>query len=235
MVMTQLFTPSSENAPKARAILEKKIEDGRISAGRLIERLNTDAPRDAIIDGRALHFMPGDQGKGLKISRGGGALTVHRHALNQLGGRASIPTAYLSNLVEAGGWQTELAVDILGKHYANGGAQKYLARTVQKELRGFLSDKFRRLDSRPLVDAFAMECQKIGAVPVDGTVSDVKVALKAIVPTVYEPVPGEVMAFGLEWHNSDFVAGLHSVRARHAHVGFNASGCGRGDARAQTD
>jgi len=80
-------------------------------------------------------------------------------------------------------------------------------------MRGFLSDHYRRLDSRPLVDAFATECQAVGAVPVDGTVTDTRVALKAILPEIYEPVPGEVLAFGVEWHNSDFGAGAHALRA----------------------
>ena len=37
--------------------------------------------------------------------------------------------------------------------------------------------------------------------------------MRALLPTVYEPVTGEVIAFGVEWGNSDFGAALHSVRA----------------------
>jgi uncharacterized ParB-like nuclease family protein len=80
-------------------------------------------------------------------------------------------------------------------------------------MRGFLSSRYRRLDSRPLLEAFAIECQKINAVPIDGTVSDVRCSLKAIVPQIYEPLPGEVLAFGVEWHNSDYGAGTHAIRA----------------------
>lgn len=203
---------SAVNASKARAILEKKIEDGRKSALALFEKINTDIPKDSIVKGSALQFAP--QEKGLAVTRGGAVLGVHKHALGQLASRAGVPTAYLAELAGAGGWQSQLAADILQRHYGNGEASsRFLVRAVKGEMRGFLSDKYRRLDSRPLVEAFATECQSIGAVPVDGTFSDTRVALKAIVPHVYEPVPGEVLAFGIEWHNSDYGAGLHAIRA----------------------
>ena len=73
---------------------------------------------------------------------------------------------------------------------------RFLLRSVNGEVRGFLSDRFRRLDSRPIVDSFARVCQGVGALPVEGYVTDTKMALKAILPQVFEPVRHEVMAFG---------------------------------------
>jgi Universal stress protein family len=40
-----------------------------------------------------------------------------------------------------------------------------------------------------------------------------KIAIQAIMPEVYEPVPGEVVAFGLSLENSDFGNGALSLRA----------------------
>lgn len=203
------------DSARARSILEKKIADGRASALQLFEKVHADAPRDLVARGAAFRFEPvaGDLA-GVAMHVGQEDLAIHRHAFGQLAQRAGVPTNYLSKLSTAGGWQTDLAAEILNTHYRNGeAASRFLVRSVKGQARGVLSDKYRRLDSRPLVEAFATECQAVGAVPVDGTVSDTRVALKAIVPEVFEPVPGEVLAFGIEWANSDFGAGLHAVRA----------------------
>lgn len=199
---------------RARAILEKKIETGRASALNLFERIHQQAPRDSIAKGTHLDFGSGQRGLLMRMD-GGAPFGIHRHALSQIGSRAGVPVQYLSELANAEeDWKRDLASDILDRHYHRElTSNRFLVRQVNGEVRGFLSDKYRRLDSRPLIEAFAGECQKIGAVPVDGTITDVRVALKAILPEVYEPVPGEAIAFGLEWFNSDFGAGLHSIRA----------------------
>jgi hypothetical protein len=80
-------------------------------------------------------------------------------------------------------------------------------------VRGFLSDSFRRIDSRPVVEAFATAVQEKGAQPYEGYVTDTKIAIQAVMPEVYEPVPGEVVAYGLSLENSDFGNGALSVRA----------------------
>lgn len=201
----------------ATDILQRKIEQGRASAVNVFEYVNKNAPRDSIAKGAALQFGSFDKlGLGLVLGHGTEPLTVHKHALNQFASRAGIPGAYLAELAGAPdrSWQRDLAVEILTKHYHDGDpSTRFLVRQVQGQVRGFLSNKYRRLDSRPLIDAFAAECQKIGAVPVDGTASDTRVALKALVPTVFEPVAGEAIAFGLEWSNSDYGNGIHGVRA----------------------
>ncbi len=48
--------------------------------------------------------------------------------------------------------------------------------------------------------------------PYDGYVTDTKIALQAIMPEVYEPIPGEMVAYGLSLENSDFGNGALSVR-----------------------
>lgn len=71
-------------------------------------------------------------------------------------------------------------------------------------VKGFLSDKFRRLDSRPLVDAFIGSCREVGLLPIDGVASDTKCRVRAVLPKVFEPTPNEVMLFGAEFGNSDY-------------------------------
>ena len=83
--------------------------------------------------------------------------------------------------------------------------------TTVLEARGFLSDRYRRLDSRPLIDAFLQEATEMGAVVLNGTATDLRVALKVVMPMVFEPFADEIVAFGLEFKNSDFGKGKLAV------------------------
>lgn len=203
---------ASEAAQHARSIMEAKIEAGRKSAAAIFERIHTDVPKDAIVRSSALGFAPSE--KGIALGFDGADLGVHRHALTQMAGKAGVPGAYLAELVSGDEWKRALASNILNEHFHKGAADsRFLVRALSGEARGFLSDRYRRLDSRPLLEAFASACQAIGAVPVDGTGSDVRVTMKAFLPMVFEPVPNEVMCLGIEWGNSDFGAAKHTVRA----------------------
>lgn len=209
----------------AKQILEDKIHLGRQSALALIERINTEAPLDTIAKGGALRFgtrpsgFTAPEGDGrvgveLAINYGDNTATIHKHALAQLATRVDVPSAYAHELANGAEWQRRLLAGIFNESYHKGApAQRYMLRAVKGEVRGFLSDKFRRLDNRPLVEAFDLECQKAGAVLVDGTSSDTRVRLKALVPTIHEPIPGEPIVFGVEWGNSDFGNGTHVLRA----------------------
>ena len=55
--------------------------------------------------------------------------------------------------------------------------------------------------------------QEKGALPYEGYVTDTKIAIQAIMPEVYEPVPGEMVAYRLSVENSDFGNGALSVHA----------------------
>lgn len=211
---------SLDRTAAAKTKLEEVIQARRTKAIRVLEQIEADVPNDALVRGSAARFVPvmtADDGAQVlrprvRIAYGNQEQEIHQHALQQLAGRADIPGGYLSGLASSGGWGTELAAHILGKHYGAGNGTKYLARSVRGQLRGWLSDHYRRLDARPLVEAFAYNVQQAGAVPIDGMATDVRVSLKAILPTVFEPVPGELMALGLEWGNSDFGRGAHSLR-----------------------
>ena len=142
--------------------------------------------------------------------------TLNRNALNQIASRANIPPKYLRELVSSpNAALRDLGLEILSTHYRDTEKcrdSRYLVRSVDGDVRGFLSDSYRRLDSRPLLETFFDNCQRIGAVPVEGTSSDTRVALKAYMPRVYSPIDGEPMLIGLEWGNSDFGNGSHSLR-----------------------
>jgi hypothetical protein len=102
-------------------------------------------------------------------------------------------------------WGLELAAHNLQEVYHKRfGDTRYLARSTNQQVRGWLSDKYRRLDSRPIVEAFATEVQQLGAMPYAGHVTDTKIALQAIMPEIYEPITGELVAYGMSLENSDY-------------------------------
>lgn len=211
---TQTYQEAASDAAKhARSIMEAKIEAGRASASALFTRIHTEIPSDTIVKSPSLNFVPSE--KGVNLGYGSSeSVSVHKHALSQIAGKAGVPGAYLGELVSGAEWQRALAANILNEHFQKGTPDsRYLVRSLNQEARGFLSDRYRRLDSRPLLDAFALACQNVGAVPVDGTGSDTRVTMKAFLPIVFEPVPNEVLCLGVEWGNSDFGAARHTVRA----------------------
>jgi hypothetical protein len=204
---------ASAAATDARKRFDAEIERGKTRALAVIEQVNRDVPQDRVVVGKKLTFHA--DANGVKVEFPDHDHTVqgfHRHAIGQAATRAEIPLAYIDKLMTKGAWGHELVAENLNTLYHNSNGAKYLARSVQGEVRGFLSDSYRRLDSRPILDAFIGGVRKFGAVPVDGYALDTKVAVKVVLPMVFEPVDNEVMIFGAAFENSDFGNGAISVR-----------------------
>lgn len=204
---------ASEAAIHARANLEALFVTGRTQANRVIQQVESDIPTDQVVKGTALRWCREDNGPVSVVlpEKRATLRPLHPHALRQVASKAEIPSAYAQKLSLGAPWENQLLVHLFNQTYAHSDA-RYLLRSVRGEVRGFLSNRYRRLDSRPLVDAFGAACQEIGAQPVAGHAMDTKIALKAIIPQVFEPVPGEVMAFGVMLENSDYGNGALSLR-----------------------
>ena len=212
-----LLTMESKTAAAHK--LEQLIAQGRARAGEVIDHVMNNQPTDRLLSGAALSFEAED-GDGVHVSIADAAAgtirqRLHRHAIQQMAQTTDLPLKFIDGLLNASGqWGKELLAHNLDMIFANRfRRRRYLLRSVQGEVRGFLSDRYRRLDSRPIIEAFASEVQRKGALPYNGYVTDTKVAIQAIMPEVYEPVPGELVAYGLSLENSDFGNGALSVRA----------------------
>ena len=212
-----LLTMESKTAAAHK--LEQLIAQGRAKAGEVIDHVMSNQPADRLQSGATLSFDAGD-GHGVHVSFGDSEagtirLKLHRHAVQQMAQTTDLPIKFIDGLLTTPEtWAKELLAHNLSTMFSNRfRKQRYLLRSVQGEVRGFLSDRYRRLDSRPIIEAFATEVQRKGAMPYAGYVTDTKVAIQAIMPEVYEPVPGELVAYGLSLENSDFGNGALSVRA----------------------
>lgn len=216
-------TAAKEAAGVAREKLEAIIARGTTRAGAVIEQVMSQTITDELVRAPAVTFAPAEV-----VAPGAAACLVarftngsdhvrplHRNALGQVAGRLGLPTKYLDDLLAQPGWGAELAAhnlnELIRKNVPD--TTRYLVRSVNGEARGWLSDRFRRLDCRPIVESFAVACQRLGAVPCEGHALETKIMLKAMLPVVFEPVPNEVMCVGVALENSDFGNGALSLRS----------------------
>jgi hypothetical protein len=153
---TAISTIRTGSAPVTlRDVLQSRIDEGSRRAGSVLESIFRSAPTDRIARVSKLGFAPADSG--LTVDVGGEVLTPSDWALGQISERAGVPGAYIRSLVQAFhapatdqknlSWRRDLAATILSRHFAHEEA-RVLVRTVSGQIRGFLSDKYRRLDSR---------------------------------------------------------------------------------------
>ena len=200
---TPTVTRLSDDSPDAaryRAILQRQIDEGAKRAADVITTIERDQPRDQIVRARAAGFDVAPT-HGIRVRVADDWYQPTDFALGQIAGRAGVPLQYLRELAapQSAPWQHQLASEILGQHHGNAGDVRVLVRSVRGQLRGWVSDKYRRLDSRPLVDALASEARSAGAVPIDGVATETRVAIKVILPRILEPIPGEFLVYGGEW------------------------------------
>lgn len=212
---------NSEAASKARVKMEEVIQNNLAQTAKVIEQVETTVIDDRVVKGSALDFVRTDYGvledetiekpEIELITPDGERFAIHENAMSQLAERANVPYKFANELLGRGDWGADLLAQNLREIYQHGNGSRYLVRAVRDEVRGFLSDKYRRLDVRPLLDAFIGECNQLGVVPIQGFATDTRVGIRAIVPTVFEPIPNECFVFGVNWNNSDFGKGANSL------------------------
>lgn len=208
-----------QTVKKFKAQLEATIHETQKSAMTVIEKVSGEIPKDRIVHSQAMRFaIDADtilMGTKDRKAKGHFQEGLHKHALNQICDRAGVPQTFLNRLLERP-YGRELLIENLSTIYEKEENHKFLVRSVNDEVRGVLSDSFRRMDSVPIIEAFAKTCHEIGAVPIEGIGGDLRWAVKAILPMVFQPSKKagteEVIAFYAQLANSDFGNGALSLR-----------------------
>ena len=221
---TQTTTSSPAWKAQAEAKLQAIIDKGKGQAESAIQSAMVNQPEDLIIHTPAMEF---GWNSGLKIGfgdevrlsnavsvvgAGPSQYDIHEHALGQVCDKAGIPRKWMERLTDKGDWGEQLLVHNINEMYGHMDTSKHLIRMVQGQVRGFLSDRFRRIDTPLMVEAFASIITKYGAVLVEGYSFDTKFNLKVVLPQIFEPVPGEFMVLGISLKNSDFGDGAFELR-----------------------
>jgi hypothetical protein len=230
---------SSEAASPARVIMEERLQKALKTAERVVETVESTVIDDNLVKGKAIdwyvqtNYAPSTErdvldaevigeessidllpnGHELRMKFGDRDFSVHPNALGQFADKGGMPWRYVSTLLSRGEWGHNLLVENLQTLAAKELTERrLLVRAVGGESRGILSDQFKRLDSKPILNALIGEFQSVGAVPVDGTATDTLTSLKAVLPMVFEPVTGECLLYGVDWRNSDFGCGRNSLK-----------------------
>lgn len=203
--------PRASEARDVRSILQAKLAEGLVSADQTVQRIFENVPTDQVAASRAIKFTPADDG--LRIALGkSDVYSMTSYAFGQVATKGRVPTEYARDLSHGAEWQRDMAADILTKSFAHSDG-RVLARSVKGRLIGMLSDKYRRLDDRPLVETLVKVADEVGAKPFGGVATETRVALKVVLPEIIEPIPGEPCIIGGEWGNSNVGNGVHGFRS----------------------
>ena len=153
----------------------------------------------------------------LRMDMPDGQFTLHDNAIGQLADRMGIPQRYLRGLASGEPWAKQLAATLLNEHSGWTQRSRVLVRTVGTQVRGVLSDSYRRLNSVEILTAFVQEAAYQGAVISDAYMNDTKIWAETILPTPLT-VPtannGDVVIFaGARFSTSDYGDGAVDMRA----------------------
>lgn len=190
---------------------EERIERGKAEGATVLEKILTQVPVDRVGRTSAMNLHVEENGSLVaRILEDAEEHRLHANAESQLCTRLGLPVGYFRALKDEGAWGRTFAEETL-RTLGRERNPRVLTRSVDGEMRAVLSDAYRRLDSRPLVEAFIKGCEKVGAVPTGGYATDLRVGMRATAPEVIYTAKGDPILCGAEWRNSDFGVGCHDM------------------------
>lgn len=212
VVMNKVQKMIDGKAVGVQATMERLVNEGKIAQDYIAPigvnlKLNDHSPV-ITFDGR---------GNSLSMSMPDGEFTLHDNAIGQLADRMAIPQRYLRTLAGGEAWARQLAATVLNEHSGWTQRSRVLVRTVGQQVRGVLSDSYRRLNSVEILTAFVQEAAGQGAVISDAYMNDTKVWAETILPqplVVPTANNGDVIIFaGARFSTSDYGDGAVDMRA----------------------
>lgn len=212
VVMNKVQRMIEGKAVGVQQTMERLVNEGRIAQD-FIAPLGVNLKRN---DHSPVITFNGD-GDQLMLNMPEGEFSLHNNAVGQLADRMGVPTRYLKQLAAGEPWQRSLAAQILNQHSDWTQRNRVLIRAVGMQVRGVLSDSYRRLNSVQILTAFVEAAAGQGAVVSDAYMNDTKVWAETILP---EPIViptaknGDVVIFaGARFSTSDYGDGAVDMRA----------------------
>jgi len=210
VVINRVHQMVEGKAGSVQATMERLINEGRIAQDYI-------APLG--VDLKAKEHQPVitfSSNGSLKMEMPDGQFSLNRNAVGQLAQKLNIPTTYLRDLAGGVEWQRNLAATMLNEHSDWTQRSRVLIRTVGNEVRGVLSDSYRRLNSVEILTAFVQEASNQGAVISDAYMNDTNVWAETILPqpiVVPTAKNGDVVIFvGARFSTSDYGNGSLDMR-----------------------
>lgn len=201
------------NRKKAQERLQDLVDQGKSQGVKLLQYLRDNIPKDYKVPHSKLGFECRDGDVGIRVGDGG-TLGIHNNALNQICQKAGLPRKYADTL------RKEAQEDLLALNFRQrfhrmepnkkGEIPTFLVREVNGEVRGFLSDRYKRWDSCGIIEAFAGVAGAMRALPVQATALDTKFFLKVVMDKIFD-VGKDLFLFGVCLRHSDFGDGALSL------------------------
>ena len=142
---------------------------------------------------------------------------IHTNAVRQVASRLGIPGAYILALLQGEDWQKKLGYQIMNTHNGWTDRNRVLVRAVGSEVRAFLSDQYRRLDSEMIFGTHIDAIYEKGGKLSDGYMSDTRVLIESIYPRPIEIITEKngtiLIAFGTRLISSDYGHGALELRS----------------------
>jgi hypothetical protein len=207
---------------------------------RLVDYCARNIPRDRYVPPKQMRFAQKggqtawDTKLVIQYIKGGKReeLAVHDHAMGQLCDMAGLDRRYWHKLdvPSDDSWRRGLLAHNLNtifdlQPFVNRLKKpaSFLHRIVGNEVRAVLTQSYNRhLVSNAVLQPFLAACEEVGLQPAKAIVTDMRVHLQTYLPFAFQPVPGEFVALGTCWGNSDF--GQGKLKINHNILRLNGGG-----------
>jgi hypothetical protein len=192
----------AECAQHTRESYQKVLDQGQRQLPAAIDALQT-VPDDTLVKSGLLDIVI-DTTNHMTLKAQENDWKLHDNAWSQICAKTGFPEQF-GNKLRNLDWGRELVALNLNTIFENADPDKrYLIRSVKGEARGFLSDRYRRLDMRPIADEIFGLAQQAGAVVLAATATDLKVEIKFAYPAILEPIKDEPIMYWVGIRSSDF-------------------------------
>lgn len=205
---------------QAYSLLNNYFTKGREEGMQLFEQVKKLIIVDYMVYTKDMSFLPAEARLGnpvyrAKVGPNQKEFTLHVHALRQMATQVGIPSSFVNTLRAGEDWERRELSDLLTERFnkldfkqRGGGGDRFMNRTVDGEVRGFVSRMYQRhITSGPILESFVKACSQFGAMPASALTTDLSFTLRCFLPHVFEPTDGEFIGIGCSCSNSDFGAG----------------------------
>lgn len=184
------------------------LAEGRARSTAVLQRVLEERPTDALVPANRLVVDLSGEYPRLTTLAGETVGNLHHNAFQQLATKSGMPLQYAQKLIKVDEpWAKELAERNFQELLSHAGNTRYLTRSVNGQIRGILSDSYKRLDMPSIMEAFVSSANALGAVPIDAIGSDLRVSMRFALDHIFEPMKNEVMCYGVELRSSDYGVG----------------------------
>lgn len=196
--------------------LLQKTERNREKIKNVIETIQAEesARFDSVIYINDLQFT--NEFDNLSVKFGKQSAKMGRFALKQCANKLGVPTAYI-NKISKSTWGVDLSAQILNKHAKNNDPQRVLIRKIGTEIRGILSDTYRRINTISIVENYLKNSLDYKTKIFDAAIDKTKIYLDVIMPKVHDietPRNGKIkVVFGVQLRKSDYGDGNLTIRS----------------------